>query len=150
MKHRKAGLLLAALGALVTGSPPSFAQDNERSYTEGVVVSVSNIRTEPGKFDDYLKYLATTYKTVMEEYKKAGIILDYAVYQNVPTNLSEPDLILTITYKNLGALDNLDARQDPIARKVWGSLQASNQAVAERGKLRTQLGGRLLRQLILK
>jgi len=50
----------------------------------------------------------------------------------------------------MGALDNLDARTDPITNKVWGSLQASNQASADRGQLCTELGGRLLRQLMLK
>ena len=50
----------------------------------------------------------------------------------------------------MAALDNLDVRTDAITNKVWGSLQASNQASADRETLRTQLGGRLLRQLMLK
>ena len=150
MNYRKTGLLLAVVGTLATFAPSAFAQDSDRSYTEGPVISVSNIRTEPGRFDDYMKYLATTYKTLMEEYKKAGIILDYAVYVTEPTNPNEPNLILTTTYKNMAALDDLDTREDPIAKKVWGSLQASNQASMERGKMRTELGGRLLRKLNLK
>ena len=150
MKHLKFGLLLAALGTMLSVAPAAFAQENPRAYTEGNVVVVSYIRTEPGKFDDYMSYLATTYKALMVDYKAAGIILDYAVYSSQPVNEHDPDLILTITYKNLAALDNLDARTDPIAKKVWSTLQASNQASAERGKVRTVLGGRMLRQLNLK
>jgi len=150
MMHRRCALLFAAAGVFAAWSSPSLAQGNARAYTEGPVLEVSYIRTEPGKFDEYLQYLATTYKTVMEEQKKAGIILDYAVYSNQPLTPADPDVILTVTYANLGALDNLDARTDAITNKVWGSLQASNQASADRGQLRTQLGARLLRQLMLK
>ena len=150
MTNLKSALLLAAASALTTIAPSSFAQESEHAFTEGPVVAVSYIRTEPGRFDDYMKYLSTTYKTLMEEQKKAGIILDYAVYSTTQVNATEPDLILTITYKNLGAMDNLAARTDPIGKKIWGSLQASNQASVDRGKMRTAVGGRLLRQLILK
>ena len=150
MVQRRYALLLAAAATLAAWSSPSLAQDNARAYSEGPVLQVSYIRTEPGKFDEYLQYLATTYKSIMEEQKKAGIILDYAVYSNQPQTPADPDLILTVTYANLGALDNLDVRTDAITNKVWGSLQASNEASADRGALREQLGVRLLRQLILK
>lgn len=150
MRHRRYALLIATAGVFAAWSLPSLAQGNARAYTEGPVLQVSYIRTEPGKFDEYLQYLGTTYKAIMEEQKKAGIILDYAVYSNQPLTPADPDLILTVTYANMGALDNLDARTDPITNKVWGSLQASNQASADRGQLRTELGGRLLRQLMLK
>jgi hypothetical protein len=150
MTHRKYALLCAAAWLLAAWSSPGLAQGNARAYTEGPVLQVSYIRTEPGKFDEYLQYLATTYKNIMEEQKKAGIILDYAVYSNQPLTPADPDLILTVTYANLGALDNLDERTDAITNRVWGSLQGSNEATADRGALRTQLGGRLLRQLNLK
>ena len=148
--NRRYVLSFAAAAAFAAWSAPNLAQENARAYTEGPVLQVSYIRTEPGKFDEYLQYLATTYKTVMEEQKKAGIILDYAIYANQPLTPADPDLILTVTYANLGALDNLDARTDAITNKIWGSLQGSNQASADRETLRTQLGGRLLRQLMLK
>ena len=148
--NRRYVLSFAAAAAFAAWSAPNLAQENARAYTEGPVLQVSYIRTEPGKFDEYLQYLATTYKTIMEEQKKAGIILDYAIYANQPLTPADPDLILTVTYANLGALDNLDERTDAITNKIWGSLQGSNQASADRETLRTQLGGRLLRQLMLK
>ena len=36
-------------------------------------------RSKPGRFDDYMKYLDTTYKTLMEANKKEGLIIGYAV-----------------------------------------------------------------------
>ena len=150
MSHRRFALFSVAVGVFIACSSPNLAQESARAYTEGPVLQVSYIRTEPGKFDEYLQYLATTYKSIMEEQKKAGIIVDYAIYSNQPLTPADPDLILTVTYANMGALDNLDVRTDPITNKVWGSLQASNQASADREGLRTQIGGRLLRQLMLK
>jgi hypothetical protein len=147
---RKYLSLLLLSAAIATGAGAASAQEDERAYTEGAVVIVSYIRTEPGMFDDYMRYLSSTYKKLMDEQKKAGIILEYGVYGADPRNETDPDLILTITYKNFAALDNLAERADPIERKVWSSLAKANEATVSRGKLRTQVGGQTLRQLILK
>jgi hypothetical protein len=145
---RSATRLLAA--ALVLFSVAAFAADEDHAYTEGPVISVDYIRTAPGKFDEYMKYLSTTYKALMEAGKKAGIILDYGVYQAFPRNPQEPDLILTMTFKNMAAMDNMNAKIDPIVKQVFSSLKQADQADIDRGKLRTDLGGELLRQLVLK
>ncbi len=71
---------------------------------------VSAIRTEPGMFETYMKYLGTTYKQLMEEQKKAGIILDWSVYQTTPRSPDDPDLYLIVTYKNMAAMDGLADR----------------------------------------
>ena len=81
LKTRALGAL-AGLVVLVGVNGTSVGA--ERAYTEGAVVQVGSIRTEPGMFDEYMKYLAGPYKQWMEEQKKAGVILDYAVYQATP------------------------------------------------------------------
>jgi len=146
MKRSVTRLLTAAF---MLFSISAFAED-DHAYTEGPVIQVDYIRTEPGKFDDYMKYLSTTYKSLMETGKKAGVILDYGVYQAFPRGPQEPDLILTMTFKNMAALDNMNAKVDPIVKQVFSSLKQADQSSIERGKLRTDLGGELLRQLILK
>jgi hypothetical protein len=145
---RSALRLLAATLVLFSFSA-AWAED-DHAYTEGAVVSVGYIRTEPGKFDDYMRYLASTYKSMMEAEKKAGLILDYGVYQAFPRNLNEPDLILTITFKNMAALDGLEAKADPIVKQIFSSLKKADEGFADRGKIRTNLGGEILRELILK
>ena len=122
----------------------------DRAYTEGAVVVVSSLRTQPGKFNEYLTYLAGPYKQVMEEQKKAGIILEYGVYSATPRNPDDPDIYLTVTYKNLAALDDLNARTDAIIEKQFGSLDQQSAATVDRGKLRTSIGTEQLRELILK
>lgn len=150
MKFQKWLLLAVALVALGGFTQRSYAQSSDLSYTEGPVVTVSYIRTEPGRFDDYMAYLAGNYKHLMDEQKKAGIILDYGIYSAEQRNEHDPDLMLTVTYANMAALDNLDDKTRAILAKVWGSRQASNAASIDRGKMRTEVGGQLLRKLILK
>ncbi len=101
-------------------------------------------------FEEYLRYLSNTYKKVMEGQKKQGIVTDYAVYQTLPRNAQDADLILTVTYKNMAALDTLPARTDPLIKEMFGTLPKAAAASADREKLRKQLGSQMVRQLILK
>jgi L-rhamnose mutarotase len=127
----------------------SLAQE-DHAYTQGPVVVVSFVRTEPGMFEEYMRYLDSTYKHLMDEYKKQGIITDYAVYQALPRDPKDADLILTVTYKNMAAFDNLQARTDPATKQVFGSLSKAASASVDREKMRKQLGNQQIRQLILK
>jgi hypothetical protein len=147
MIKRIMGSLLAA--SLLFAATSALAQE-ERSYTEGPVTQVSSIKILPGMFDSYMKYLATTYKGLMEEYKKAGLIVDYAVYATNARKPSEPDLYLTITYKNWAAQDGLQDRLEPVSNKVWGSRSGADKASVDRGKMRESLGVEYIQELKLK
>jgi hypothetical protein len=143
--------VLGALGAVVafvTLSGPAAAAD--RPYTEGTVSIVTAVRTEPGRFEDYMAWLAGSYKQVREAQKAAGILVSYTVYGATPRGPNDPDLYLVETYKNMAALDDLDAKMDPIAEKLQGSQAERNKAQIERGKLRTILGSEMIRELALK
>jgi hypothetical protein len=138
-----AGLLLSFLAVGIAGAA-------ERPYSEGTVSNVSAIRTEPGKFDDYMAWLAGPWKQMMEAQKAAGLIVDYAVYSSVPRTPQDADVYLITVFKNMAALDDLDAKSDPIAEKLQGSMAEQNKAYIERGKMRTVLGSELIREAVLK
>jgi hypothetical protein len=142
--------ILLLLAAILTISTPVTSAEEDHAYTQGPVVIVSFVRTEPGMFEDYMRYLSGTYKRIMDENKKQGIIVDYAVYQARPRDPQDADLILTVTYKNMAAFDDLQARTDPTAKQVFGSLAKAASASADRGKLRKEVGSQMVRQLILK
>jgi hypothetical protein len=143
-------LLFAAVLAISTSAAQAQGAQEDHAYTLGPVTIASYIRTEPGKFEDYLHYLAGTYKKLLEEAKKQGTITDYAVYETMPRTPEDPDLILTVTYKNMAAFDDLQTRMDPLVKQLFGSLPKAATASADRGKLRKELGSRMIRQLILK
>jgi hypothetical protein len=111
---------------------------------------VAAIRTDYGKFDDYMKYLDTTWKAEQEAAKKAGYIISYKVVTVEPRSENDPDIYLVITYKNWAALDGATAKGDAIAKQVEGSLSASNQGATDRGKIRRVLGSWTGQELDLK
>jgi hypothetical protein len=143
---------LAALAttALSVSAVSSAWADDSKSYIEGTVTTVTSIRTKPGMFDAYLKWLDTTGKQLREDEKKAGIIIDYAVYSVTPRSPHDPDLYLTVTYKNMAALDGLDDREEPIMKKLWATRDAAAKADIDRESLREILGTQLIRRLDLK
>jgi len=145
---KKSVLILCAAIMAVSTSVTRAQEDH--AYTQGSVTIVSFVRTEPGMFDEYLRYLSNTYKKLMEESKKQGIVSDYAIYQATPRGPQDADVILTVTYKNMAALDSVQARTDPIVKEIFGSLPKAASASADREKLRKQLGSQIVRQLILK
>ena len=145
----KAIFKVLATALLLTMATQSVA-DEARPYSDGPVVNVSYIKIKAGMFDAYMKWVATDRKTLMDEYKKAGVILDWRVYSAQARSPNEPDLILTVTYKNMAAFDGLDDRQDAILVKVAGSLDKANAASIKREEMREVLGSELIRELIVK
>jgi L-rhamnose mutarotase len=142
--------ILLLLAAILTISASVTRADDDHAYTQGPVLIVTFVRTQPGMFDEYMRYLDSTYKHLMDDNKKAGIIVDYSIYQARPRDPTDADLILTVTYKNMAAFDDLQVRTDVSAKQTFGSLGKAASASAERSKLRTEVGSQMVRQLILK
>jgi hypothetical protein len=143
---------IRALGALAVllGFFAAPAWTADRPYTEGVVLNVSSIRTEPGMFEEYMKYLAGPYKQLMEEQKKAGVIVGWNVYAASPRRPDDPDLYLVTIAKNMAALDDVDAKTDALVEKIFGNLDEQAAKTVARGKMRTLLGNELIRELVIK
>jgi hypothetical protein len=143
-------LAVFAATALSMSATSRVFADDSKSYTEGPVSEVTSIRTKPGMFDAYMKWLDTTGKQLREDEKKAGLIVDYAVYSVQPRSPHDPDLYMIVTYKNMAALDGLSDRVEPLMKKVYASRDASNKAAIDRESMREILGTELVQQLNLK
>ncbi len=125
-------LSLAALG--------TRAYADGRDYNDGPVQTVSFIRTVDGHFDEYMHWLATTYKKQEEAAKAAGLITRYEVLVAQPHTAQDADIILVVEYKNWAALDHLGGKFDQISAKVEGSVEKASQSQVDRAKIRTVLG----------
>src|ERR1017187_8019564 len=119
--------IAACAGCIGLAFASTAALADDHVFNNGEVVNVSAIRTDYGKFDEYMKFLDTTWKTMMEAGKKAGFIISYRVVTVEARGENDPDLYLVINYKNWAAMDELTAKNDAIFKQVEGSLAASNQ-----------------------
>jgi len=121
-----------------------------RHFNDGPVVNVAAIRTVDGHFDDYMAWLATTWKKQEEAAKKAGLILSYRVLIVEARSPADPDIYLVTEYKNWAAFDGLGSKLDAVSAQVEGSVEKANQAEVDRGKIRTVLGSQTMQTADLK
>ena len=147
LKSRALGALAGLLAIVALGGTATAA---DRAYSEGPVSVVTSLRTEPGQFNNYMNYLSSTYKPMMEEAKKAGHILGYAVYTTRARSADDPDMYLVVTYKNMAAFDGLSDRMEAIQEKMIGNQDQRDAATIARGKMRTMVGSEVIQQMILK
>jgi hypothetical protein len=120
-------------------------------YNEGPVTVVTSVKIMDGQFDNYMSYLQSTYKPVMEAQKKEGIVLGYAIYDASPRQPDDADMYLVVSYPNMASFDGLRERTEPVSARVTGLDRGqATKASVERGKMREILGTQMLRELILK
>ncbi|MGO9514760.1 MAG: hypothetical protein ACLP2F_14135 [Steroidobacteraceae bacterium] len=146
IKHRFARY--AAFALLACTSVAALADDH--AFSQGVVVNVARIRTVDGKFDEYMKWLSTTWKQEQEAAKKAGYIVSYEVLGVEPRGPDDADLLLVVRYKDWAALDGALAKGDAIAKQIEGSVAVANQSEFDRAKIRRVLGSSTMQVLELK
>jgi hypothetical protein len=147
MRIRLSGIAAIAAASLV--STLAMAQDS-RQYTAGPVSQVTSVRTKPGMFDEYVKFLAGPFRQEQEELKKLGIVTGYAFYTTDPRSPHDPDLYLVVTYKNMAALDALDEKSEAVDQKVFGSMKQAQKGQMDREAIREILGTETIREIKLK
>ena len=127
---------------------------DERGYTYGPVTDVDYIHVNYGHFDDYMAWVTSTWLPTMQAAKKAGLIIDYKVFQSEPKLPDQPNVYLEITFKNMAAYagDIGDAEDafEAVTEKVICSAECQNQARVHRNEIRTHLGTELTREIIFK
>jgi hypothetical protein len=144
MKKQVASVLLLVLCFALQ----AFAQEH---YTEGPIWQVTLIRVKPTQMDAYLTSLRANTKSIYDEMKKQGAILDYKVFLN--TTKHDPqdwDISIGVEYKNFGAMDGLTAKSEAIRDKVLGSKQAAQQIGEKRQDMREIVTVMILREVNLK
>jgi len=142
---------LGAAGALLSLTAlSSVLLADGRDWNDGPVVNVASIRTVDGHFDDYMHWLATSWKKQQEAAKAAGLITAYRVVVIEARGPNDPDILLVTEFKNWAALDLLGGKFDKVLAQTEGSVDAANKSEADRGKIRTVLGSRTQQVAILK
>ncbi len=96
-----------------------------------------------------MQHLGGAYRKQMQAFQKAGLVVDYKVYSTTPRTPADADVILTVTYPNMAALDK-NAEFDAIGQQVAGAISTQNKGYADRGAIREVLGGILTQEMVLK
>ena len=147
MKMMKSLFVGAAMIA-ATLATPTLAQ--ESSYKPGSVWEASRIDVLPGQFENYMDYLATTWKKNQEMAKAEGIVLDYHVLATNNARAGEPDLILIIEYKDY----RTTAQQEAFSKKLNAMMalddRKQDMAAGKREAMRELMGSTEYQELILK
>lgn len=141
-------LKLTAGAALLAFGAAAMAQ--ESSYLPGTVWTFSNIKVEPGQFENYMDWLSKTWKKTNEFGVKEGYVVSYHVFQVNNPRSGEPDLILAIESK-----DYLSNAQQLAMQKKFEAFMASDAhkldaGMGERKSMRKLDGGMELQELKLK
>src|SRR3979409_920796 len=127
---------------------------NDRQYNDGPVTEVNYIQVEYGHFAEYIDWLNSTWKPTMEAMKKAGLLIDYKVFQASPKSPDQPNGFLYLTFKNMAAysgdIGDKVIEADYVARTVIGSTEFQNKKRVERTGYRKVLGTELIREIFLK
>jgi hypothetical protein len=142
-------ILLAALAALAAALPPPSPAQSNAPYAEGPVWEMTLVRTKHGMADTYLKSIAKTFKAVMEEAKKQGVIMDYKVLYGLAASPSDFDVLLMTQTPNMAYRDRARELLDPIVRKIEGDTKTQHARSAARLDLREVLGYKLMREITL-
>lgn len=141
------GVLLLLFFALAS----TVSAEEERNYTEGPVSAVTSVKIMDGQYENYIAYLAKTYKPLLEAQKEAGIILGYAIFDATARSPDDADLYLVVTYPNMASMDGLQAKTEPLQAKFTGMNRSQAAAASgERTKMRTIMGTELIREVKLK
>jgi hypothetical protein len=136
MKNKLFAVLPLVLFASL-GSAPVFAQDHSRGWEQGHVMQVTEVHTKDGMFNAYINDLNNVWRKFMEAQKADGHVISYGMFSNVNPREGEPDLYLTVTYKDWAAFDRGVEYFENLSSEIMGSLEDMREANIDRGELRT-------------
>jgi hypothetical protein len=143
-------LTLSAVALCFAASHAIAQQDQPPPYEKGPVWGFTEIKTKDGHFDDYMKWLDTTFKQQSEAAKTAGRLLDYKIFIVTDPRQNEGNIYIARLYPNMAVFDHSTAEDFDFQQKVVGSISKSNEANAARGSIREMLGQTMMREVTLK
>jgi len=123
---------------------------SDAPYTEGPVWTITMVKAKAGMTDEYLKGLAKTFTSAMEEAKKQNLIMDYKILLGNAATQQDFDILLMVESKNMAALDGFREKNDPIARKIQGTPDQQLATQVKRLEIRAIMGSKNMREITLK
>lgn len=139
-------LLLAvalAAGFTVSGAMPVAAQ--ESVYAPGTYMNVQGIFIEDGQFENYMDYIAATYRRSQDFARQRGWITGYRIFQNVNRRGDEPHLYLLVEMPRMATPQEEVERERAMTQAMSQTTRQLEAASGQRVTMR-RLGSNLLLQ----
>jgi hypothetical protein len=142
-------LLTAIFAVTLLGASPAFAQSP--NFDPGPVWRVTYYHIKSGQADAFWKDFRENTKPIFEEFKKAGLIVDYKTFTNPVTDRPDDwNVAISISYPNYAALDQLAAKGASIVSKHFGSRDAALAAAKKQDDVREVIASHLAREVMSK
>jgi hypothetical protein len=126
----------------------AIAQDQ---YTEGTVERVNLVHILPGHFNAFMDDLKNNIQPIWDAEKSSGIIEGYNVFLNqTKANPEDWDIGISLTYKNMAALDGLGMKVLDLRMKHYGDKSKEQQVINKRVENGITVGSYLIRNIALK
>ena len=119
------------------GATSAIAQDHSRGWEQGHIVNVTEVHIKDGMFNAYINDLNNVWRKFIEAQMEEGDVISYGMYGNNDSRDGEPDLYLTVTYKNWAAYDRGVEYFEELGAKILGGMEEMREANIDRGELRT-------------
>jgi hypothetical protein len=136
MKRISIELAVLAI-SFCTISGTAIAQDHSRGWENGNIVAVTEVHIKPGMFNAYVNDLNNVWRKFNEAQVKDGDIISFSMFANTSAREGEPDLYLTITYKNWAVFDRGLEYFETLGSSIMGSTENMRMAGVDREQLRT-------------
>ena len=141
-------VVLVTLGVLRQNRVSAQQAAGSVKVTPMTVTRVVLIKINPGQRPAFDQDMMDNLIPIYEEEKKAGIIANYEIFNNVTTNgPNDWGVGIALTYPNYATLDNLGERADPITLKHYGSAEKRQAAAEHRNQFTTVVSSRLQRTI---
>ncbi len=131
---------------LLTGA--CLAQDQ---YTEGTVERVTLLRVLPGHNDAFWSDVKSNLEPLWNDEKSQGLIEGYQLFLNqTRSGVEDWNVGVSITYKNMAALDGLGMKVFDLRMKKFGNKSNEQQVINKRVENYLVVDSYLIRNVTLK
>jgi hypothetical protein len=138
------GSLCLSLILLATAT----AQDQ---YTEGTIERVILVRILPGHFNAAMEDMKKNLQPIYEAEKSSGLIEGYQIFLNqTKANPDDWDMGISLTYKNMAALDGLGMKVLDLRMKQYGDKSKEQKTINQRVENMQTVASYLIRNVTLK
>lgn len=126
----------------------SIAQDQ---YTEGTVERVTLVHILPGHFSAFMADIKANLQPLWDSEKADGLIVGYQLFLNqTKASPDDWDLGISMTYKNMAALDGLGQKVLDLRMKQFGDKSKEQKVLDQRVENARAVASYLIRNVTMK